>query len=343
MTCDEMRALLAEGAGLPEEGEAHLAACPDCRAAAQRWAAVRQGLAALREEPPPPFLHPRIMAAVRRAAAPPVPWWRRQPRTAWASAGLAAVLVAGVLATQGVLHLGRVERAVMDETAPQAAPPGAADVVAEHVEMPEVEAAAKGLARPPQESARTGVAAPRPAAPAPTPPGPRREREKVRQGVEMSRQLRAGLTPPPAPPAATAAPAPGAGEADEMRMAAADASPAGPVAVNEAVRQAAVREGRVAAAPRWRGQEVAATAASPARIAVALLAASGEEAFALLLDEAAAPPPAQVWVVVIGEDGHTALEGPPEAALAELLPAWQRALAGADLPAGRYRAVRLRR
>ena len=46
MTCEELNALLAEGAELPEEGTTHLAACANCRAAAQRWAAVRQGLAA---------------------------------------------------------------------------------------------------------------------------------------------------------------------------------------------------------------------------------------------------------------------------------------------------------
>lgn len=340
MTCDQVGRLLAEGTRLPEEAGAHLAGCPDCRAAAQRWAALRRELAALREEPEPPFLHPRIMAAVRQAAAPALPWWRRVPRAAWASAALAAVLV-GVLATQGVLRLASVERSAADEAAGQAAAPGPSEVVAEHIEMPKFEAAAKAPARSAEESVRVGAAVALDGAP--TPRGPAREHEKAQARREFSRQRVEGSAPAQVPPASTVAAAPGAGEADEMRMAAADASLAGPVAMNEAVRPAAAREGRAVAAPRWRGQEMAAAAAPPTRIVVALLAASGEEAFALLLDEAAAPPPAQVWVVVIGEDGHAVLEGPPEAPLAEVLPAWQRALAGADLPAGRYRAVRLPR
>ncbi len=341
MTCEKVRGLLAEGGGLPEEAEAHLAACPGCQRVAQRWAVLRREFAALAAEPEPPFLHQRIMAAVRQAAAEPLPWWRRVPRAAWASAGVAAVLVVGVLATQGVLRLPSVQRGAQEEPAPQVAPPPKAQVVAEHGDASAVERPAKAVARPAGEAARRGLAGPPPATAAPAANG-------AVPGGEFPARQEESFHRPLARSAAT--PAPGAvtermaavDEDDGPREAVPALVAAAARAAGDGVRPAAPRE-EMAAAPRRRPPEGMAAATSlPAQVRVVLLAAAGEEACALYLPEAAAPPQRQVWVVVVGEDGRLVLEGPPEDALGELQPVWERAVAGVQLAPGRYRAGRLR-
>ena len=325
MTCDQVGRLLAEGTRLPEEAGAHLAGCPDCRAAAQRWAALRQELAALREEPEPPFLHPRIMAAVRQAAAPALPWWRRVPRAAWASATLAAVLV-GVLATQGILQPMRIAPRMAEEGAGRAPAPAAPQVAAEQVAGPEVEPATKARER-------AGEAAP-------VASGPPRARQEPRPRRQIDERRQKPPKPPAMEPAAAAAATPGAA-AEEVRAAEAEAMLAAADGGHEALRPAAAQAS--GAAPPWRGQETAAAAAPSGPVVVVLLGASGERVGALTLDAGAAPPPNAMWVLEVDREGRVVLEGPPAASLAKLIPAWQRALAGADLPAGRYRAVRLPR
>jgi len=333
MTCEEVRALLAEGSQLPPEAAAHLAACQKCRAAAQRWAALRREFAAFAAEPEPPFLHQRIMAAVRQAAAQPLPWWRRVPRAAWASAGVAVALVVGVLATQGVLRPGGVQRWAREELTPQVAPP--AHVVAEPREQPWLEPVAKTVARPGEDSAGAEATASAPVAPAPEVSGPAVKLPATTQGGSGEREQLAQVVLVPTPPSQ------GVVGVDTQPVAEVAAVAAAAPVGREGARPAGVREGK-AAAPPWRLQEMAAAPPPPTKIRVVLLAASGEEALALWLAEAMAPPPAQLWSVVVGEDGRVALEGPPPNALGELQPVWERALADAHLPPGRYRVVRPR-
>lgn len=338
MTCDQVLGLVAEGATLPEEGEAHLAACPACREAARRWAVLRRELAALREEPEPPFLHPRIMAAVRQAAASPRPWWRRVPRAAWASAGVAAVLV-GVLATQGVLRQGELAPAptleAKRETAPAeegGLPPSAAHVLDQQL---------------PQVSRAQGVGAveiePRPPAMAPPSlPSSRREAAPLAAIAEFAPQQDRDQEgePPPAPPVVAKAVAPAPREESE----AARLHPGpGPGAVGR-VTAAAAGEREAAARLQVESlaeQQPAAEARAPTAVPVALLTPTNDVAATLTLELAAAPPPSRVWVLTLSDDGGVALDGPLPEMLPQLLPRWQRALAGRELPPGRYRAVRL--
>lgn len=338
MTCDQVRGLVAEGAPLPEEAEGHLAACPGCREVARRWAVVRRELAALREEPEPPFLHPRIMAAVRQAAATPLPWWRRVPRAAWASAGVAAVLV-GVLATQGVLRQGGLAPAPTLEAKRETArvdegglPPGAAHPLDQ---------------QPPQEPrvpAPRGVEVerPAPAVPRPSLPGAGREDTPLAAIAEFAppQDRDQEGEPPPAPLVVAKALAPAPRE--EGEVARLHPQP-GPGAVGR-VTAAAAGEGGAAVRLRAEGvfeQEPAAEAGHPASLPVALLSPSNDRVAVLTLEPAAAPPPSRVWVLILRDDGGVALDGPPAEMLAQLLPRWQRALAGLELPPGRYRVVRL--
>ena len=338
MTCDQVRGLVAEGATLPEEAEGHLAACPGCRAAARRWAVVRRELAALREEPEPPFLHPRIMAAVRQAAAPALPWWRRVPRAAWASATLAAVLV-GVLATQGVLRQGGLAPAPTLEAKRETAIPdqgGLALSTAHPLDQ-----------QPPQEPRAQATKAFEverlaPAAPRPSLSGAGREDTPLAAIAEFAppqdRDQEGETLPAPPVVAIASAPAP----REEGEAARLHPQP-GPGAVGR-VTAAAAGEGGAAAHLRMESlaeQQPVAEARAPTAVPVALMTPSNDVGATLTLDLAAAPPPSRVWVLILSDDGEVALDGPPAEMLPRLLPRWQRALAGLELPPGRYRAVRM--
>ncbi len=89
MSCEHVRAVLSgEAPAVPVE--AHLAACPDCRAFAEELAAVDAAARALPEIPPPEPLVAATWAAVEAEMAPP----RRARRWAWAGAGLALAAAA---------------------------------------------------------------------------------------------------------------------------------------------------------------------------------------------------------------------------------------------------------
>lgn len=319
MTCAEVRAALVGDEPLAPVVQAHLVDCPTCRGLAERWQAVRGELATWREEPAPPFLHARLVAAVRRGAGPALPPWRRLPRAAWAGAGLAALLVA-VLATQGLLsrfesspppargkgELARTAPVALQRAEVAEGPRGDGDLATAGEEAPAVAGGEEGPQAPP--------------------------------GGPLPTQRAAGVAPAPPPPgAAVVAPAPvrAADEAptpvDKLQF---QAAPPKPSWARPAAGQS---EGPARA---WLAEEMAAPAPPAGQVQVALLAAGGEGAFPLTVAAAAAPPSGQEWVVVVHQDGLVELEGPPAEALAELIPIWQRALASAHLPPGRYRAGR---
>lgn len=340
MTCDQVRGLVAEGARLPEEGEAHLAACSACREAARRWAVLRRELAALREEPEPPFLHPRIMAAVRQATASPQPWWRRVPRAAWACSGVAAVLL-GVLVAQAVLRQGGLAPAPTLEARRETAP-------ADRGGLP-LSAAHPVDQQPPQEPRAQVVGAveiePRPAAISrPSLPSSRREAAPLAAIAEFAPPQDCDQEggPPPAPLLVAEAQAPPGGEGGEPVGARAEPAPG---AVGEAmVAAAGERRGAARLHPEGvAGHQSAAEARAPTAVPVALLTPANDRVATLTLELAAAPPLSRVWVLTLGDDKAVGLEGPPAGALPQVLPLWQRALAGLELPPGRYRAVRLPR
>lgn len=100
--CDEYWELISarlDGALSPEEEarlEAHLASCPDCRAAEEELSAIHRGLEALPPIEPPAGLTERIMAAVEADAVVPLPVKKRAPWRKWlASAAVLAVILGG--------------------------------------------------------------------------------------------------------------------------------------------------------------------------------------------------------------------------------------------------------
>jgi hypothetical protein len=87
MKCNEfLERLDADEGWLESDAQAHAAACPSCRKAAERWSAASKAFAAIKmEDEAPPFIHTRIMARVRAEAARK-PFWSALGlfRAAWA-------------------------------------------------------------------------------------------------------------------------------------------------------------------------------------------------------------------------------------------------------------------
>ncbi len=98
MTCEELRALLElEGTADSEAARQHLATCQACATEVERWQTVRAMLRDMGREPAPPFLHSRIMAHVRaEAPAANARAWLRGWRTPALAAVGAAVVILGL-------------------------------------------------------------------------------------------------------------------------------------------------------------------------------------------------------------------------------------------------------
>jgi hypothetical protein len=125
MTCEEFTRLLDTDRPLADlEAIAHVASCPQCARALERWQAAREELRSMATEAPPPFLHSRIMASVRaEATAQPRP--RRLFSLHRVVLATAAVALLASLAGYEVLreHAPAAGRqAVSEAPAPQAAP-----------------------------------------------------------------------------------------------------------------------------------------------------------------------------------------------------------------------------
>lgn len=336
MTCAELEALLARQGTAPAEAGEHLLVCPACRARVARWEAARRELAAWRDEASPPFLHARLMAALRQAAAPAVPWWRRLPRTAWAGAGVAAVLVVAV-ASQGVLRHRAPPPAptLADrETVATGLPELAADTARPPGDQPPLE--------PPAEAARAvemelrAAAASRPSLSSPR----RADAPPARLDEFAAQQDRDERGVPPPSPLVAEAPARPTGDGGEPAMGRFEPVPV----AEERVMAAAAEVDGAAARLQTKGvaeQQPVASARAPATLPVALLTPANDRVATLILKPAVAPAPSQAWTLILSEDGRVALEGPPAEVLPEILPLWQRALAGLKLAPGRYRVVPL--
>lgn len=324
MTCDELRQRLLADQELPEAARAHLASCHGCRAASERWFAVRAALRTGRSEPPPPFLHARIMAGVRAQPQKAPAWWRRVPQAAWAGTAV-AVLIVGVVVTQVVRWPAGPDRAVP-----------LAEFRAPH-EAPAVDAAEQppSIREPDTHELKFS----------PAPPEPAPAQPLSRRAVRVEERLPAppvGHEPEPAREDRTAVATgsvPAFREAPDFQAATEKAAGQPPPSMAPGsvhpAPQASRPDGRLE-----RSLESAAGRHPPILVRVALLPEGEDRSVPLELEDTAAPPSGQTWIALLDEVGRVRLEGPFEDDRPRLEQVYQRALAGLNLPPGLHRVIR---
>ncbi|HPW54334.1 MAG TPA: hypothetical protein PLP31_01195 [Thermoanaerobaculaceae bacterium] len=292
MTCEELRALLEfEGAATGDAAREHLRTCQACATEVQRWQAVQAELHDMGQEPAPPFLHSRIMAHVRAEA--PTPYARAGLRS-WRAPALAAFGAAVV-----VLGLG-LFRAI---SPPATTPAGERVRIAEK----------QGVPAPADPPDRGGARAPAAAVPAPASVSATRS-EKIDDEQQVDRRTVSAAEDDLAFAAKTEA---GRTQSHPSETEARQSSGDG-VAPSVVAQAAPAKEGvsqlEVAAPAVARtGSEVpmVGTLQTMERkkeavrvVRCRLQLEDGAEELDLDLQVAQAPPPHEVWSVMVAPDGR---------------------------------------
>jgi hypothetical protein len=139
--------------------DAHLDACPTCRATLAAFAEQRRIMSGLRHVAPPRDLGARVRTGVERGAFAPLPWWRR-PVVLFAGIGGSLAAVAGALLALVLLN-----------GAPEDPPVGQASATPSAIVAPTESAEATPTVAPATSAPTSQPSPPAPTLPPPPDPG----------------------------------------------------------------------------------------------------------------------------------------------------------------------------